>query len=169
MEDLLQVGVITSPHGVQGEVKVFPTTDDPKRFSHLREVYLDHKGYRRLLHVTNVKYFKNLVILRFEEFANKNDVETLRQCPLLVTRENAVRLRKNEYFIADLIGMRVDDKSAGLGGVIDDVYKTGANDVYDITLDDGRNLLLPVIKECVLNVDMENGLIDIHVLDGLLD
>ena len=86
-----------------------------------------------------------------------------------MTRNNAVKLQKNEYFIADLIGLKVVDEEKGLEGTLEDVLQTGANDVYEITLSDGRNLLLPAIKDCVLAVDMENEVIKIHILEGLLD
>ena len=101
MEDMLQVGAITSTHGVHGEVKVFPTTDDMKRFSKLKEVILGEGSNAPTLHIIGVKYFKNMVILKFKEYDTCNDVEKLRGEKLYVTRENAVKLQKDEYFIAD--------------------------------------------------------------------
>lgn len=169
MDDLLQVGVITSPHGVHGEVKVFPTTDDVKRFGKLKEVYLQTKRETMLIHVRSVKYFKNLVILGFDEFTNMNDVETLRQCPLLVDRDHAVKLNKDEYFVADLIGIKVHFEEDMLDGTITEVIQTGANDVYEIKLNDGRELLLPAIADCIESVDIEGRLIKAHLLPGLLD
>lgn len=173
MNDLLQVGVVTSPHGVRGEVKVFPTTDDVKRFSKLKTVVLQTKKGNLDLHIRSVKYFKNMVILGFEEFENMNDVETFRQCPLLVSRDNAVKLKKDEYFIADLIGFDVitDIESDGekMTGSLSDVIQTGANDVYEIKLSDGRELLLPATKECILSVDTTEKEMQVHVLPGLLD
>lgn len=169
MENLLQVGAITSTHGVRGEVKVFPTTDDAKRFSKLKEVELETKEGTTTLHIKGVKYFKQFVILKFEEYDSLNDVEAIKGRKLFVTRKNAVKLQKNEYFIADLIGLKVIDEEKAIEGTVDDVIQTGANDVYDITLSDGRNLLLPAIKDCVLDVDMESGIIKIHILEGLLD
>lgn len=169
MDNLLQVGAITSTHGVRGEVKVFPTTDDAKRFGKLKEVELETKEGTTTLHIKGVKYFKQFVILKFEEYNSLNDVESIKGRKLFVTRKNAVKLQKNEYFIADLIGMRVINEEKELEGLVDDVIQTGANDVYDITLADGRNLLLPAIKDCVLNVDIESRVIKIHILEGLLD
>ncbi|MBS7303838.1 MAG: ribosome maturation factor RimM [Lachnospiraceae bacterium] len=169
MEDLLQVGAITSTHGVHGEVKVFPTTDDVKRFSKLKEVELETTSGTTTLHIKGVKYFKQFAILKFEEFDSLNAVETIKGKKLYVTRKNAVKLQKDEYFIADLIGMKVVDNVLQLEGTLTDVIQTGANDVYDIALSDGRQFLLPAISDCILNVDMENRLISIHVLEGLLD
>ena len=107
MEDLLQVGVITSTHGIRGEVKVFPTTDDAARFKKLKNVILDNGKERRDLEITSVKFFKNQVILKFKGIDDINDVEKYKKAPLFVTRENAVPLEENEYFIADLIGLSV--------------------------------------------------------------
>ena len=167
MEDLLQVGAITTTHGVRGEVKVFPTTDDMKRYSSLKEVVLE--GKNEVLHIEQVKYFKNLVIVKFKEFNSLNEVENLKGKKLFVSRQNAVKLKKDEYFVADLIGLRVVDEKLGLEGTLTDVMDTLANDVYVIDLDDGRQFMLPAIKECVLDVDVTKGLIRIHILDGLLD
>lgn len=169
MEDLLQVGAITSTHGVHGEVKVFPTTDDVKRFSKLKEVELETPTGTITLHIKGVKYFKQFAILKFEEYDSLNDVECIKGRKLFVTRKNAVKLQKDEYFIADLIGMKVMDPDMQVEGELTDVMQTGANDVYDITLSDGRNFLLPAIAECIKKVDMEDGVIIIHILEGLLD
>ncbi len=169
MEELLQVGAITSTHGVRGEVKVFPTTDDPKRFGKLKEVELETKEGTTTLHIKGVKYFKQFVILKFAEYDSLNDVESIKGRKLFVTRKNAVKLKKDEYFIADLIGLKVIDEEKQMEGTLTDVLQTGANDVYDITLADGRNLLLPAIADCVLHVDLENRVIKIHIMEGLLD
>ena len=169
MEDKLQVGVITSTHGVRGEVKVFPTTDDPNRFKRLKEGILDTGKEELVLEIEGVKFFKQFVILKFKGFDNINDIEKYRQKSLYVTRKNAVRLRRDEYFIADLIGLKVLDEQEEQIGILKDVMETGANDVYIIDMTDGRELLLPAIKQCILNVDVENGFIQVHILEGLLD
>ena len=99
----------------------------------------------------------------------KNDIEKYRQKSLYVTRKNAVRLQRDEYFIADLIGLKVQDEDGAELGTVKDVIETGANDVYEVEMADGRSLLLPAIKQCILNVDVENGMMQVHVLEGLLD
>lgn len=168
MEQRLQVGVITATHGLKGEVKVFPTTDDPNRFRRLKEVILDTGKEERVLKIEGVKFFKQMVILKFQGLDDINDVERLRRGALYVTRENAVRLKRNEYFIADLIGMRVENEDGSELGVLQDVISTGANDVYDVRLADGRQLLIPAIRECILEVNVEEGWMRVHLLDGLL-
>lgn len=97
MEELLQVGVITSTHGVRGEVKVFPTTDDPNRFKSLKHVLLDTGREKKSLEVQGVKFFKQFVILKFKGIDNINDIERYKRCPLLVERKDAVELEADEY------------------------------------------------------------------------
>lgn len=169
MEDILQVGIITSTHGVRGEVKVYPTTDDMKRFKRLKEVILDTGKEQMTLEIESVKFFKQFVILKFKGFDNINDVEKYRQKSLFVTRKNAVRLSRDEYFIADLMGLKVVNESGEDVGILREVMETGANDVYVIDMSDGRELLLPAIKQCILEVDVEQGFVKVHILDGLLD
>lgn len=169
MEKYLQVGVIASTHGIRGEVKVFPTTDDVKRFQNCKQLLLDTGKERIELEVEGVKYFKQFVILKFQGIDSINDVECHKGKSLLVARENAVKLRKGEYFIADLIGLVVCNEAGENIGVLEDVLQTGANDVYNIRLSDGRELLLPAIRECVLEVDVENRWMKIHIMEGLLD
>ena len=169
METKLQVGVISSTHGVRGEVKVFPTTDDVKRFKRLKEVILDTGKEELTLEIEGVKFFKQFVILKFKGFDNINDIEKYKGKSLFVTRANAVRLRKDEYFIADLQGLTVVNEEEQTIGTLRDVMETGANDVYIIDMTDGREVLIPAIKECILNVDVEGGKIQIHIMDGLLD
>ena len=170
METRFQVGVITSPHGVVGEVNVFPTTDDAKRFKRLKEIILVQGKTEKTVEIESVKFFKQMVILKLKGFDDRDAVEKLRQCSLYVPREKAVRLQKDEYFIADLIGLKVLDGDANDEelGTIEDVMQTGANDVYEIRMKDGRELLLPAIKQCILAVDVEAGFIRVHVLEGLL-
>jgi 16S rRNA processing protein RimM len=169
MEDRLQVGIITSTHGVRGEVKVFPTTDDVKRFKKLKSVILDTGKENIELEIESVKFFKQFAILKFKGIDDINDVQKYRQKSLYVTRDKAVRLNRDEYFIADLIDLRVLDENDNEIGVMTDVMQTGANDVYVIKMNDGRELLLPAIKECVLKVDIEAGFVKVHIMEGLLD
>ncbi len=169
MEDTLRVGVISSTHGVRGEVKVYPTTDDVNRFKKLKTVILDTGREQMTLSIESVKFFKNMVILKFKGFDNINDVETWRQKDLLITREQAVTLQPDEYFITDLIGLLVKDDTGAEVGTVKDVLETGANDVYVVALPNGKELLLPAIKDCILNVDIEAGEMTVHILDGLMD
>ncbi|MGN8920041.1 ribosome maturation factor RimM [Lachnospiraceae bacterium HCP28S3_F9] len=168
MEQLLKVGVITQTHGVRGEVKVFPTTDDAARFKKLKHVMLDTGKETLPLEIESVKFFKQFVILKFKGFDNINDIERYKRCPLLIERENAVPLEEGEYFIADMIGMKVITDEGENFGILKDVMETGANDVYVIEHPSEGEVLVPAIKECILDVDIENRQMKIHVMNGLI-
>lgn len=168
MEQMLQVGVITQTHGVRGEVKVFPTTDDPVRFKDLKHVVLDTGKETLPLEIENVKFFKQFVILKFKGYDNINDIERYKRCPLFVDREDAVPLEEDEYFIADMIGLSVVTENGEEFGTLKDVTRTGANDVYIIDSPSHGEVLVPAIKECILDVDIEAGMMKIHLLDGLI-
>ena len=167
MEDLLKVGVITTTHGVRGEVKVYPTTD-PERFPELDYVLLDTGREKRKLEIEKVRFFKNLVILKFKGIDNINDIEKYKGKSLFVTRENAQPLGEDEYYIADLIGMEVYLEDGSHFGTLKDVMETGANDVYIIKTEEGKEVLIPAIYECILDVNVEAGKMEIHLLDGLV-
>ncbi len=169
MEDTLRVGVITSTHGVRGEVKVFPTTDDARRFKKLKTVILDTGHGKRTLSIENVRFFKNMVILKFEEFHDINEAEKYKGKDLLIHRDQAVPLGPDENFITDLIGLKIVTDEGADFGTLKDVLQTGANDVYVITGNDGREYLFPAIRQCILNVDLERQEITVHIMDGLLD
>ena len=165
----LQVGVITQTHGIRGEVKVFPATDDVNRFKKLKEVILDTGKERLTMEIESVKFFKQYVILKFRGYDSINDIEKYKRAKLLVTRDKAVKLKKDEYFIADLIGLKVVTEDGESFGTLKDVLATGANDVYVVERPDASEVLLPAIRECILNVDIEQGCISVHIMDGLLD
>ena len=169
MEELFQIGVITKTHGVHGEVKVFPMTDDVRRFKKLKKTIVETGKGNTELQCESAKFFKQFVILKFKDHDTIESMEKYCGKGIFVTREDAVKPGKDEYFIADLIGMDAVDETGTIKGIISEVIETGANDVYDIRLDDGRQLLLPAIKECVLNVDIDERKMMIHVLPGLLD
>ncbi|MDD6491134.1 MAG: ribosome maturation factor RimM [Firmicutes bacterium] len=169
MENLLQVGVISSTHGVRGEVKVFPTTDDVGRFKKLKEVLLDTGKEQITLQIENVKFFKQFAILKFKGYDSINDIEQYKGKSLFVTRENAVKLKKDEYFIADLIGMQVENEDESFTGILTDVIETGANDVYVIKTGEEKEVLIPAIRDCILDVNINENKMKVHLLDGLLD
>jgi len=168
-KDYLIIGQITGTHGVRGEVKVFPLTDNPDRFKGLKEVFLSDKSgsYFKKLSCTGSKSVKKLVVLGFSEIADMDSAEILKGKYLTVRRENAVALPENSYFICDLIGIKVYDESGVILGEISEVILTGANDVYVIERPGKKQLLLPAIKEVVKSVDLVNQKIIVDILPGL--
>ena len=167
MEKYLRVGVISSTHGVRGEVKVYPTTDDVERFKKLKKVILDDETTE--LEIQGVKFFKNMVILKFKGYDSINEIEKFKGKDLLITRDQAVKLGPDENFIVDLIGLSVVTEDGEPFGTLTDVILTGANDVYEVRTTQGKEVLLPAIRECILKVDLEAGVITVHIMDGLLD
>ena len=167
MEQFLQVGVISSTHGIRGEVKVFPTTDDPMRFKKLKKVLLDTGRERLELEVQSVRFFKQFAIVKFKGIDNINDIEKYKGKGIFVPREDAVPLDEDEYYIADLIGMEVFTED-GHFGVVRDVMETGANEVYIVESDEHGEVLIPAIRQCVLDVNVEEKKMKIRLMDGLI-
>ncbi len=167
MIELLQVGAIIKTHGIRGEVKVYPLTDDVNRFKTLKEVVLEPESDNITLEIEGVKFQKNLVILKFKGYDNINDIEMHVKKGIFVTRDNAVELEEDEYFVADLIGLNVVTDDGEDFGVIKDVLHTGANDVYVIDHDD-KDVLVPAIKECILDVSIDDNVMKIHLMKGLV-
>ena len=171
MTERFRVGVIASMHGLKGEVKVFPTTDEPERFRLLKEVILDMgpKG-ERVLRIRSCRFFKGMVILGFEGLARIEDVQPFKGMDLLIDRKDALPLAEGEHYIPDLIGLTVYEEEDGSAvGVLEDVMETGANSVYVVRTPEGRELLLPKIPDCIKEVSPEEGRIVAHVLPGLRD
>ncbi|WP_347993768.1 ribosome maturation factor RimM [uncultured Eubacterium sp.] len=169
MEKYFRVGVIANTHGIRGEVKVYPTTDDINRFKKLKKCILDTGKEYIDLNVESVKFFKNMVILKFKEYNNINDIECYKGKDILVSRDNAVKLEKGEYYIADILGAKVILEDGSEFGFLEDVMQTGANDVYVVKTLDNKEVLLPKIDECVKKLDIENKIVTVHIMKGLLD
>jgi 16S rRNA processing protein RimM len=169
MDNLLRVGVISNSHGIHGEVKVFPTTDDIKRFKKLKNIIMDTGNGLVELEIEGVKFFKQMAILKFKEFNNINEIEKYKGKDLLVTRENAVPLEDDEYFIYDIIGANVFTEDGKELGQLIEVLSTGANDVFVVNTSEHKEVLLPVIKECVLDVNVAEKTVKVRLLPGLID
>ena len=168
MEDFLKVGVITTTHGVRGEVKVYPTTDEPERFLELDHVLLDTGKEFRDLEIKNVRFFKNLVILKFKGIDNINDIEKYKGHDLWIPREEGQELDEDEYYIADLLGLHVILDDGTEFGTLKNVMETGANDVYILDTNAHGEVLVPAIRECIQDIDLEKNTMTIHLMKGLI-
>lgn len=168
MTDRFRVGVITSPHGIKGEAKVYPTTDNPERLRKLKQVYAAIKGKDTVLEIETVRLQKNMALIKFRQFNTPEEINILRNTDLFVDRENATPLKENENYIADLIGLNVVDEDNNIIGTVTDVFPTGANHVMEVDIGEKR-VLFPYIRQCILDVNLEEKIIKVHVLDGLLD
>ena len=166
---LLEVGKITNTHGLRGDVKVVPWMDAPEDFEELTKVYLRTRKEDIPLTVKSVRYQKNNLIVKFAEFDDINEVEQYKNCVLYADRNELGELPEGTYYIVDLIGLKVYTEEGEPVGVIEDVFNTGANDIYDIKREGRKNLLLPVIDEVVKEVDINNGRVTVHIMEGLDD
>ena len=166
----LRVGVIIKPHGIKGEVKVYPTTDSPLRFNEITHVNIIQQG-RTIgdVKVAGVKFFKDIVILKLKGYNDINEVEALKGAELYIPREEGAELEDGEYYIADIIGMEVLTDDGARLGTVKDVMETGANDVYVVEREGGKELLLPAIKQCILDTDIDKNVMTVHLMDGLLE
>ena len=169
MNKELRVGVITKTHGIRGEVRVYPTTDSPVRFTKIDKILLRKEKRLKELHVEKARVQNGLVILKFKEISDINDVEQYKGWELYIDRQDGEELKEGEYYIADIIGITVRDEDGTVLGTVKDVLETGANDVYIVERDGDRDLLIPAIKECILNVDIVENIMTVHLLPGLLD
>ncbi|WBW94811.1 ribosome maturation factor RimM [Oceanirhabdus sp. W0125-5] len=163
--ETLVIGKITKAHGIRGEVKVIPLTDDLKRFKKLKTVIIDDKE----VIVEGVKLQSTKAILKLEGFNRIEDTAVLRDKYISVNREDAVELEEGEYYIADLIGCMVFDENGLQLGKIYDVISTGSNDVYWIKDQKKKDILVPVLKEIVLNVDIDSEKIIIKPIKEWMD
>jgi len=169
MEAYLEVGEIVNTHGVRGEVRVIPLTDDPQRFRSLDWVFLDREGSLDKIYIEGVKYARGMVILKFKNIDDPASAETLKGRLLKVDREHAVKLPEGSYFICDLLGSEVFDETAGKLGELKDIIKTGSNDVYVVRNETGREVLVPALKSVVRNISLENRKITVALPEGLLE
>ena len=168
MIEYLRIGVITQPHGIKGEVKVYPTTDDLDRFNQVEDVLLETKKGRTPMKIQGVKYFKGMAILKLSGINSMDEAETWRQADIMIHRSQSP-LEEGQYFIADLIGCTVYRDDDTILGELTDVLQTGANDVFEVKRPDGKEVLLPRIPECILSIDVEARKIRAYVIPGLED
>lgn len=167
--DLLEVGKIVNTHGLKGEVKVLTWTDSPEIFEKIKYVYVNRKDGMEKLTIKHVKYQKGNIIVKFAEINDVDVAVKYKEQILTAKREMLGDLPDGAYYIADLIGIEVYDEYDKKIGVLDNILQTGSNDVYEVKRDNNKPLLLPVIDDVILNVDLENKKITVHILEGLED
>ncbi len=168
MENLMEIGQIVNTYGIKGFVKVVPFTDNINRFEDLKTVYVETKKGLENFEIEEVKYAKNTVLLKLKGIDDINIAEKYKNCYIKISRENAVKLPEDTYFIVDLLDIKVyTDEDIYLGNIID-VYPTGSNDIYVVKNEEGKQVLLPAIGEVIKKVDIQNKKMVVHLLDGLI-
>ncbi len=169
--DLLQIGRIIGTHGIRGEVKVYPLTDDPRRFSVLSDCFLMSEGSTSKVQAKalQARYSNAKVILKLDGVDDRDTAVALKGKIIAVTRENAVKLKPGTYFICDLIGCKVIDDKQGELGTIADILQTGASDIYVVKRENAKDLLIPAIKQIIDEIDIPSETVRVHLIEGLLD
>ncbi len=167
MQKYFEVGQIVNTFGIKGFVKVKPFTDDINRFEELKTLYICKKEKMEQVEIEEVKYHKEMVLLKIKGIEDKTQAEMVKGLFLKIDRKDAKKLPKDTYFIADLIGLDVYTDEGELLGKVDDIYNTGANDIYVVKDELGKQILLPSIKEVLKEIDLEKEKITVHLIEGL--
>lgn len=168
MQPYLIVGKILKPHGVRGEVKVEPLTDDLRRFDKLEYIYIKNADKILPYKIGYVKYGHGVVYIKLEGINSMDDAKTLAGEYLWVDRKHAAPLPEGAYYVGDIIGCRVYTTDGRYLGWVKDIFSTGSNDVYTI-FDGRREILIPAIKDVIKSVDIDAERIIIEPMEGLLD
>lgn len=168
MQEYLEIGQIVNTFGVKGMVKVNPFTDDITRFDKLKKVYICKKASMEEVEIEEVKYHKNMVLLKIKGINDMNQAEKCKGLYLKIHRKDAIKLPKDTYFIADLLGLEVYTDEGVLLGKVDDIYNTGSNDIYVVKDNLGKQILLPGTKEVLKEISLEKEKIVVHLIKGLI-
>jgi len=166
---MFEVGIITKPQGIRGELRVLPTTDDPSRFELLvgEEILLRIDGVEKPYKLQQARPHKGFVLVKLDGINDRNMAETLVRGTILIPDELALPLDEGQYYVRDLIGLAVQTENGEHIGTIGKILNTPANDVYVIDVAEGDSFMIPAIKQVVLDVSIPNGTMTIHLMDGL--
>ena len=168
MTKYLEIGQIVNTFGIKGMVKVKPFSDDIERFDGLKKVYIENKNVRKEYEIEEVKYHKNMVLIKFRGIENPEDANLLRESYLLVDREKEKPLENGTYYVVDMIGLEVYTEEGELLGNLEDIFNTGSNDIYVVKNGLGKQILLPAISDVIKQIDMENRKVIVHLMPGLI-
>ena len=168
MTKYLEIGQIVNTFGIKGMVKIKPFTDDINRFDRLKKIYISNKNGKKEYQIQEVKYHKNMVLMKLEGVDTPEQADLLRQSYLLIDRADEEPLEEGVYYIVDLLGLEVYTDDNKLLGKVDDIFNTGSNDIYVVKDEMGKQILLPGIPDVLTNVDLEKGRITVHLMPGLI-
>lgn len=168
MTKYLEIGQIVNTFGIKGMVKVMPFTENIERFSKMKTVYVKNKKENKKYEIEEVKYHKNMVLIKFKGIENPEQADLLRQCYLLVDRTDEEPLEEGTYYIVDMIGLEVYTEEGELLGILEDIFNTGSNDIYVVKNELGKQILLPSIPDVIKKIDMPNKKVIVHLLPGLV-
>lgn len=164
----LEIGQIVNTFGIKGQIKVKPFTDDIRRFDNLKEVYVEKNNTKKKYEIEEVKYHKDMVLIKFKGIETVEQAEKLKNSYVTISRDSTEELEEDRYYIVDLLGLEVYTDEQILLGILEDIFNTGSNDIYVVKSSDGKQILLPAIKDVVKNIDIENKKITVHIIPGLI-
>ena len=164
----LEIGQIVNTFVIKGFVKVKPWVNDITRFDDLETVYIKIRKEIKQYEIEEVKYHKNMVLLKFKGIETVEQAESLKNAYLEIDRKDAIPLEEGTYFIVDLLESEVYSDEGEKLGILEDIYNTGSNDIYVVKNEIGKSILLPGIPDVIKNVDIENKKIIVHLLKGLV-
>jgi len=147
------IGRVGAAHGIRGELRIIPLTDFPERFAALREVMVGDE----LLHIESAKPQGKNFLMRFREYTVREDAQKLTGRLLTVARAEAAPLDEGEYYVFDIVGLAVYDEENNELGTVENVLRTGSNDVYAVRSEDGHEILIPALRKVVRTIDVPNG------------
>lgn len=164
----LEIGQIVNTFGIKGMVKVKPFTDDIRRFDELKKVYVEKNSNQTEYEIEEVKYHKDMVLIKLKGIDKVEQAEELRNAYLTVSRDSVEELEEGRYYIVDLLGLEVYTDEQVLLGTLEDIFNTGSNDIYVVKDKQGKQILLPAIQDVIKQIDIENKKIIVHLLPGLI-
>lgn len=168
MEEYFEIGQIVNTSGLKGILKIKPFTDDIKKFSNLKTIYIKTKSGLTEFKIEQVRYVKNMVMLKLAGIDTVEEAEKYRNLYIKILRDQEEELEEGLYYVVDILGCKVNtDANQELGKIVD-VFQTGSNDVYVVKDEQGKQILLPAIKQVIKNVDIKNKIITVHLLEGLV-
>lgn len=168
MQEFLEIGQIVNTFGIKGMVKIKPFTDDITRFDDLKKVYVETNKVRKIYEIEEVKYHKDMVLIKFKGIDKIEEAELLRNSYLKINRNDEPDLEEGTYYIVDLIGLDVYSDEGNLLGKIDDVFNNGSADIYVVKDELGKQLLLPAISDVVKEINFQESKMIVHILKGLI-
>ena len=168
MQDKFEIGQIVNTFGIKGIVKVKPFTDDIKRFDNLKTVYIEKNNTQKEYEIEEIKYHKDMVLIKFKGVDTVEQAELLRNAYLIISRDSVEKLEEGRYYIVDMLGLEVYTDEQVLLGTLDDIFNTGSNDIYVVKDKQGKQILLPAIQDVIKQIDMENRKMIVHLLPGLV-
>ena len=169
MQEFLEIGQIVNTFGIKGMVKVKPFTDDITRFDNLKKVYVESNKTKKQYEIEEVKYHKDMVLIKFKGIDKVEDAELLRNSYLKVNRQDEPELEEGTYYIVDLIGLDVYSDEGKLLGKLDDVFNSGSCDIYVVKDELGKQLLLPAISDVIKEINLNESIIGRAKEKGLIN